>query len=204
MKRYDVKIVSRASEIDLAVPLMIDTFCEGTPGYAPRTWARIVYVRGSGLLCRMESEETDLRAEVTEPDGPTHKDSCLEFFVNCAPDTGDHYLNLEANPIGTLHCKFGESRHDRRALPQLGCALSPQVTVLPRSDGWALEYLLSDELISTLFGKNSLSAGDVLRANLYKCGDCTCHPHFGMWNPVKTEHPDFHRPEFFGELVVVE
>ena len=39
-----------------------------------------------------------------------------------------------------------------------------------------------------------------IRANFYKCGDKTAHPHFLSWSPVSTEKPDFHRPEFFGEL----
>ncbi|NLC78654.1 MAG: hypothetical protein GX683_02870, partial [Ruminococcaceae bacterium] len=25
---------------------------------------------------------------------------------------------------------------------------------------------------------------------------------YGCWNAVETESPDFHRPEFFGELVI--
>ena len=39
-----------------------------------------------------------------------------------------------------------------------------------------------------------------IRANFYKCGDLTAHPHFLSWSPVFTEQPDFHRPEWFGEL----
>ena len=36
----------------------------------------------------------------------------------------------------------------------------------------------------------------------YKCGDKTAHPHFLSWNPVGTPAPDFHRPDFFGELIL--
>ena len=38
------------------------------------------------------------------------------------------------------------------------------------------------------------------RMNLYKCGDNLSHPHFLSWRPIQTEKPDFHRPEFFGEV----
>ena len=41
-----------------------------------------------------------------------------------------------------------------------------------------------------------------VRGNFYKCGDKTAHPHFVSWNPVGTPSPDFHRPEFFGELLL--
>ena len=38
------------------------------------------------------------------------------------------------------------------------------------------------------------------RMNLYKSGDNLSHPHFLSWRPIRTEKPDFHRPEFFGEV----
>ena len=41
-----------------------------------------------------------------------------------------------------------------------------------------------------------------VRANFYKCGDKTAHPHFLSWNPVVSSKPDFHRPECFGELIL--
>ena len=41
-----------------------------------------------------------------------------------------------------------------------------------------------------------------LLANFYKCGDKTAVPHFLSWNPVEVPSPDFHRPEFFGELII--
>ena len=41
---------------------------------------------------------------------------------------------------------------------------------------------------------------DVLKANFYKCGDKLSVPHYLSWNPVTTEKPDFHRPEYFGLL----
>ena len=41
-----------------------------------------------------------------------------------------------------------------------------------------------------------------LRGNFYKCGDLTAHPHFLSWNPINTPKPDFHRPDFFGELIL--
>ena len=45
-----------------------------------------------------------------------------------------------------------------------------------------------------------LEAGTVLRANFYKCGDELSVPHFLSWNPIEVSQPDFHRPEYFGEL----
>ena len=40
-----------------------------------------------------------------------------------------------------------------------------------------------------------------MRANCYKCGDCTVQPHYLAWNPPTSENPDFHRPQDFGALI---
>ncbi|MGN1071022.1 MAG: carbohydrate-binding family 9-like protein [Candidatus Fimadaptatus sp.] len=41
-----------------------------------------------------------------------------------------------------------------------------------------------------------------MRGNVYKGGGKTRFEHYGMWNPVTSDHPDFHRPESFGLLVL--
>ncbi len=42
--------------------------------------------------------------------------------------------------------------------------------------------------------------GKRIPANFYKCGDKLRTPHFLSWNKIEIEKPDFHRPDFFGEL----
>ena len=38
------------------------------------------------------------------------------------------------------------------------------------------------------------------RANFYKCGDKLPEPHFISWSAIHSPEPDFHLPDFFGEL----
>jgi hypothetical protein len=45
--------------------------------------------------------------------------------------------------------------------------------------------------------------GKTFRANFYKCGDNLTVPHYVTWNPVGTEKPDYHQPEYFGVLKFV-
>ena len=66
----------------------------------------------------------------------------------------------------------------------------------------AVGYFFSFEVLDKLFGKVDYVSGYTFKGNFYKCGDETDYPHFGMWNPVGTEKPDFHRPEYFGELII--
>ena len=53
---------------------------------------------------------------------------------------------------------------------------------------------------ASLFGMNSFE-GVQIRGNLYKCGDKTKTPHYLSAFTIKTEKPDFHRPEFFDILI---
>ena len=41
-----------------------------------------------------------------------------------------------------------------------------------------------------------------LRCNFYKCGDNCAIPHYLSWAPIDTPAPNFHCPEFFGEVTL--
>ena len=41
-------------------------------------------------------------------------------------------------------------------------------------------------------------AGRAWRANFYKCGDQTSHPHWAAWSPV--DELNFHLPRCFGTI----
>ena len=199
MMTYIVKTAASRAELDRA-----ETFTLGnvylSRGYNPVTTAKLVYVPGEGIYCRMECLEANPKAVVTEPDGPTYKDSCLEWFINCAPEKGDEYLNFEANSIGTLHCKYGKDRFFRSVLPPE--VTRPKAAAEVKEDSWSVDYLLPDGTIKAVFGKDGLKSGDVLAANFYKCGDETEVPHFESWSRIILEKLDFHRPEFFGRLIM--
>ena len=199
MKEYTVIIADSPAALETAPRLRLEHFVPAD-GFCPETTAALVYVPGTGLFCRMRSEESSPRALVTEPDGDTYKDSCMEWFINCAPEQGDAYLNFEANPLGTLHCKLGKDRYVRQALPAE--VLRPQAKALVGDGFWQVDYLLPDETIRAVFGKDGLKSGDVLKSNFYKCGDETATPHWGMWSEVRLSRLDFHRPDFFGTLIV--
>lgn len=199
MKSYTVKSVSSRKEVENAEKVCISSFRNGS-GYEPKTLAALVYVKGEGLLCRMECFETNPRALVTEINGDTYKDSCMEFFINCAPEKGDDYLNLEGNAIGTLHCKYGKDRYVRMPLGQ--SVPFPEVKTEIHPDRWIAEYFISLETIKAVFGKEDFLPGDEMTGNFYKCGDETDAPHYGMWSPVTQERLDFHVPAFFGKFII--
>lgn len=200
MKRYGIITVETPEQIAEAPVVQLDCFLDSS--YRPVTTAAIVYLKERGFLCRMRCRETNPRADMTQPDSDTYKDSCMEWFVNFNPALGEAYLNLEANARGTLHCKLGKDRYVRRALDEFAAERPTAIAVVTQTD-WRVDYFISMKTIRSLFRVDSVRAGDCFRGNFYKCGNETSQPHYGMWNLVASTPLDFHRPDFFGTFVLL-
>ncbi len=65
---------------------------------------------------------------------------------------------------------------------------------------WVVEYQLPIEILEKYCPVTAPKQGVTWRANFYKCGDRTSHPHWLTWSVIDLPEPDFHRPEFFGTL----
>ena len=171
-------------------------------GHTPATAARLVYVEGFGFLLRMTCAEADPKAVYTQYNEPVYTDSCLEFFCDWLGD--GRYINMEMNANGTLLSCIGPDRHARTPIADLsdGEIFPVQGEVC---DGyWQVTAAIPTALLCRILNVDSipLGKGYTFRGNFYKCGDETPIPHYGMWSPVGTEKPDFHRPEYFGTLVM--
>lgn len=184
-------------------------------GYEPVAEARLVFVPDFGFILRMSCNEQDPKAVYTEYNQPVYTDSCLEFFAAWV-DGDSRYMNMEMNARGTLLSCLGPGRGDRIPVADLTGGRIPIVTgsltegdslstgVCHAPDWWHVIALIPTALLARVYGvpETRFGPGMTFRGNFYKCGDETPVPHYGMWNPVGTEKPDFHRPEFFGTFLV--
>lgn len=173
-----------------------------TEGYTPYAFAQLICVRDLGLALHMEAYESDPKSVYTMYNQPVYTDSCLEFFVNCNPDQ-PLYINFEMNANGAFLSALRPGRKGKQPIHELMSDL-PAVMAKKFEDHWSVDAFFTLSQIKTLFGKDTFETGDVLLGNFYKCGDETPIPHFGMWAPIDLEAPDFHRPEFFGKLIIGE
>lgn len=150
------------------------------------------------LLVRFDVEEPHIVGRCTQTHGDVYKDSCVEFFVR--EPKAEHYFNFEINCIGTILAARRKSRTEKEyftdnAMQQIKVASSLQAGVPFEGEGhWSIEL----EIPFKILGLNGCPG--YLEANFYKCGDETPIPHFVSWSPIATTAPDFHRPEFFGEI----
>lgn len=198
--KYEMPMVKSREEIASAPMLHVSNYL-WVEGYAPEVTAQGVYVEGEGFFLKMLCLEKNPKAVYTEQDSPVHKDSCMEFFANFSPETDDRYINFETNANGALHCKLGPGRGNRTPLRSLPIP-QPELCARMEENCWSIELFVPLSCIAAIYGRTGYKSGDVIKANFYKCGDETATPHYGAWSYIDLPQPDFHRPEFFGEIEI--
>ena len=152
-----------------------------------------------GLNVLMYSNETPITANEKHFGGMQCMDSCMEFFLCPFPEDSDRYLNIELNPLGTAHVGVGEGRHGRKIYD--GPVADMKIKVFHNAEYWAVSFNIPNSLFIREFGKAPVS-GQKMKGNFYKCSGPSLHEHYGCWNHVTAPHPDFHRPECFGNITI--
>lgn len=169
---------------------------------APHSSAIIAH-SGTTLHILFSVTATETRATVTQPLGPVADDTCFEIFIK--HPGRPRYWNYEFNILGTPNVS---SRIERKnpirfspdALNLIGTASSCRTaheTTYRLSSEW---LLVSIPLVQ--IGITSVEAPLLLEGNIYSCASAIDTPYYLSWNPIHTPRPDFHRPEFFGYLIL--
>jgi len=155
------------------------------------------------IVLKYYVKENYFKAEYTESNQNVYEDSCVEFFVS--PEKDGLYYNFEFNGIGTCLMGSGTGRENRRTdvemISKIRIVASAGNKPIPERHGefkWTLMAAIPFEVF--FHHKIRNAKGKTFRANFYKCGDKLSVPHYVTWNPVETKKPDFHQPEYFGEI----
>ena len=193
-----------------AEPVEIAHFRPEGSDHRPRTRARLAW-DDEGLCGLFRVEDRHVRSVHTRFGDPVYQDSCVEIFLQ--PKSGRGYLNFEMNAGGAL---LASHVTDHRRTPD-GFAAFTRLTgedgrrvavrstlprvIEPEVDGpvdWQLAFFIPTALLEKFVGPIGPLGGQEWRANLYKCGDRTSHPHWASWSPV--DALNFHLPHCFGRL----
>jgi len=160
---------------------------------------------GEVIYLRFSVREQGVLARWTRPNDPVSEDSCVEFFVS--PESNSLYYNFEFNCLGTCLAAVGRERNGRELLlPPAINRIQRRATLgsepIPVERKGEIRWELFTAIPISLFVRHPLKtlSGSRMRANFYKCGDLLAVPHYLTWNRVESPRPDYHRPEFFGEL----
>lgn len=205
MKEYKIKMMDHAPMCDKCwsrvEKTMIDE-CVWMDDYKPVCYAQVCYVKGDGFWARLTCEESNPKAVHEGFFSDVYKDSCLEMFAKW-DDASDKYINIEMNSKGSCLIALGADRYDRTPIDKL-CGHPFDVKAEVKDKEWNVTVHVTEEDLCKIYGMSAdkFVPGYVIMGNFYKCGDETDVEHYVMWNPVGTEKPDYHRPEFFGRMVI--
>lgn len=149
--------------------------------------------------------EKNVRALYSTDQETVWEDSCVEFF--CKLPEQEHYFNFEFNCIGTCLATRRKGRDlDVQPLSELKMKSIKRYASLgnePFNEKTGhFEWELTVEIPFETMEIPYENLPKTLQANFYKCGDGTSEPHYLSWSHIATEMPDFHCPEFFGEINV--
>lgn len=170
--------------------------------YRPITFFNIAR-SNDGIYIKYNVHGSMLRAVYSNDQEPVYEDSCVEFF--CMLEGGEKYSNFEFNCIGTCCASSRKGRNEDVVMysdeemktieryPSMGRKAFNEMEGM-------FEWELTVKIPYALMGVDSNNLPEKLRGNFYKCADGTNSVHFVTWSPIPVEKPDYHRPEFFGDL----
>jgi len=175
--------------------------------YKPEVRFRIMHSE-TEIYLQFHVREKGLRATFDYDAGSQpYKDDCVEFFM-IPSDSDSSYFNLELNCIGHGTFNYGPNRRERHHCgDEIISQIRRESTLGSEAFGTRegeYEWTLTIAIPKRLYAQTDLDltrfSGRTVRANFYKCGDDTAVPHFLSWNPIRIPKPNFHTPEWFGEI----
>ena len=145
-----------------------------------------------------------LRAVNYKNNSPVAEDSCVEFFLQ-TPGS-EEYWNFEFNCIGAINASHRKDRKHPIRLTDMELATVKRYATCGNNPfqelegifNWGLAIAIPFELIGVDVSKRPIE----MKGNLYKCASATSMPHYLSWASIKTDKPDFHRPEYFGKIIL--
>ncbi|MBC7745183.1 MAG: hypothetical protein H7096_08780 [Flavobacterium sp.] len=155
---------------------------------------------GKSIYIKYYVSEEETKTRFTEINEPVYRDSCVEFFISF--DDNQKYYNFEFNSSGICRAGFGENRETRELLPVNVISSIEFITSNRLSEDHYSYWDLCLSIPVTVFCHHHIInlAGKHCKANFFKCGDDLAKPHFLTWNNIIAKEPNFHLPEYFGEI----
>jgi hypothetical protein len=216
MKRKSYSVVKRPGDVsdfttaglwvDIA-PLFIETYRWVHNNYAPKVSVRLFHTDKFIYLYYTVPEDR-IAIRHTSYGSDVWKDSCVEFFLNPFPESSDDYVNMEFNALGVMLIGVGKDGDDSKRYYfkenevegfETVSSVKHAVIGSHGSPDWSLHVKIPKSFFEKRYGR--VFADKKTIANFNKCGDETEHEHYGSWNEVLSTTPNFHLPEFFGDLI---
>ncbi|MDM1047997.1 carbohydrate-binding family 9-like protein [Sphingobacterium hotanense] len=166
--------------------------------YIPKVQFQVGY-SDQDILLHYSVEEEFVKGQYIRPNENVWEDSCVEFFVSF--DNRETYYNVEFNVLGVGLVGYGTSIKSNRnrlsAEEILQINAYSSVRTVAGKKSW-------QQILQIPFHIFKANAEELqckkAYANFYKCGDALPNPHFIAWNDIDNPTPNFHLPQYFGEV----
>ncbi|NTW76636.1 MAG: hypothetical protein HGB33_02455 [Syntrophaceae bacterium] len=219
IKKYNIMYTSQPPAINSLwdsgtwknIPaLEIDCFRKESSSHRPQTRCKLLYDREIiyGIFHVIDQY---VRCVHTEFQSEVYKDSCVEFFLQ--PKASSNYFNFEFNCGGALLASYvadptridGKvsefiplTPEDNREIKRYSSLPATVESEITRPITWFLGFSIPFAVLTRYTTIPPDVGSQIWRANFYKCGNETSHPHWGSWSPV--HELNFHLPADFGEI----
>lgn len=200
-RSYTIQRVKTGFDWDKIEKAPIDQFA-WLHDYSPETFGQIVLCDDKEFIIKLTCIEKNPLATFKNYGDTVWVDSCLEFFVAFDAQKPNKYMNCEMNSAGASFMNIGTKGEGKRVAIDKIIGHVPEYKPEVLEDRWSVVLHLTLEDIKKLFGDIEFKTGYKFTANMYKCGDRTEFEHYGMWNLCVNDEPQFHLPQYFGEMII--
>ena len=168
----------------------------------PEACAYMGYLKGQGLLIRLDCREQEPKRQFREDRDPVWKDSAMEFFLAFPVQRQGEglsnealYVNFEINANGVLFAQVGFGKKEREFVPErvyreCGC----RAFIGPK--GWTAELLVPEWYLKLLYPRWRES----FFCNFYKISESPEIEHYLSYHPIDSDTPNFHLPLCFARV----
>jgi hypothetical protein len=188
-------------------PLSIKEYKWVNNNYAPEVSVRVFHT-DKFIYLYYDVPEDRITIRHTSFGSDVWKDSCVEFFLNPFPESSDEYINMEFNALGVMLIGVGKDGDDSKRYYfkekevegfETVSSIKHPVVGSHGSTHWSLHVKIPKSFFEKQYGRAFTNKRTI--ANFNKCGDETEFEHYGSWNEVASPTPNFHLPQYFGDLI---
>ena len=178
------------------------------PQHFPETEFKIAHDR-EAISVIFRVKDRYVRAVATRHGDPVYRDSCVEFFFTPGPDPSMGYFNLEMNCGGTMLFHFQpkprENQVDLSLIEGKNIAIFHSLPTIVNPElstpvTWSVAYRIPFAVLDRYCPVTRPAPNVIWRGNFHKCADQSSHPHWLTWAPINSPKPNFHLPQYFGQL----
>jgi hypothetical protein len=188
--------------------LYLNNYMGAQPNHFPIVAVKVAYSENA-LYVKFNVYDQFIKCVNSSYQSDVWKDSCVEFFFVPSLLVENGYFNLEMNCGGNALFHFQKKRgineiqieakdfNEIELFHSLPKYFEAEIT---KKTEWILSYKIPFRILKKYYEFEVPTRGDKWLINFYKCADETSHPHWLTWSFVDKKFPDFHIPEYFGEL----